>query len=319
MEKVKEPVRGTDGRTLSITRLINAPVELVFEAWTKPDHIKHWWGPNGFTNTISKMDVKQGGEWVFTMHGPDGTDYPNTNVFVELVKNEKIVLKHVGPPIFEMHTTFKAQGKRTLISITSIFEKAEQLQAAIEAVKADIGLKQNVDRMEQYMYKLSAEAKHFLTREFNAPMEVVYKAWTDPKQFAKWWGPKDTGLNITRFELVPEGVCIYSMKFPGGNDMWGKFTYKEIVAPERIAFTSAFCDKEGNILPAPFFPVWPLEILNIVEFAENNGKTIITMSGGPVNATAEEFEAYEENKPMIQGGFKGTFDQFDEFLAAIQK
>ena len=64
-------------KELTITRVLNAPIDLVWKVWTDPDHIKNWWGPNGFTNTIFEMDVKPGGNWEFIMHGPDGKDYKN--------------------------------------------------------------------------------------------------------------------------------------------------------------------------------------------------------------------------------------------------
>src|SRR5579883_608120 len=106
METKKETAKSTAGRELKLTRIINAPRELVYEVWTNPEHIKHWWGPNGFTNTIFKMDVKQGGEWDFIMRGPDGVDYRNTHHYLELIKNERIVLVHTTGPKFQMTVTF---------------------------------------------------------------------------------------------------------------------------------------------------------------------------------------------------------------------
>jgi uncharacterized protein YndB with AHSA1/START domain len=301
-------------RSYSVTRLINAPVKLVFEVWTKPEHIKHWWGPRGFTNTISKMDVKPNGEWIFVMHGPDGTNYDNKNIFIEIIKNEKIVIRHAGPPDFKLIATFKEQGGKTLLNITSLFESAEQLKYVVENYKADIGLRQNVDKLEEYLGKTSADSQLTITREFNAPREMVYKAWTDPKQFAQWWGPKGDGINIRTFELKPEGTCLYSMKMPDGNEMWGKFVYKELVTPERIVFINSFTDKDGNVVPAPFFKVWPLQIMNVLTLTEHEGKTILILRGGPIGATAEEYAAFDEMKSGMQGGFKGTFDQLEEFL-----
>jgi len=71
-------------RVISISRLLDAPIDLVWEVWTDPEHIKNWWGPDGFTNTIQLMDMKEGGEWNLIMHGPDGTDYKNKSVFMEV-------------------------------------------------------------------------------------------------------------------------------------------------------------------------------------------------------------------------------------------
>ncbi|HET9744266.1 MAG TPA: SRPBCC family protein [Chitinophagaceae bacterium] len=144
-------------RQLSISRVVNAPCELVWKAWTEPEHIKHWWGPTGFTNTIFRMDVRPGGEWEFIMHGPDGTDYKNKHIYKEVVRPEKLVLEHVTGPKFVMTVTFEEQGKQTLVSIHSLFESAEQLQEVIKVFKADEGMRQNIDRMEKYVTNLNKE------------------------------------------------------------------------------------------------------------------------------------------------------------------
>ena len=145
----------TANRELGITRVLKAPRELVWKVWTDPEHIKHWWGPNGFTNTIFKMDVKPGGVWEFIMHGPDGTDYKNKHVFKEVVEPEKLVLEHVSWPKFLMTVTFEEQGDQTLISLHSLFESAEDLQQAIKTFKADEGMRQNVERLEKYLNQLN--------------------------------------------------------------------------------------------------------------------------------------------------------------------
>jgi uncharacterized protein YndB with AHSA1/START domain len=136
---------------LSITRTLNAPIELVWKVWTEPEHIAKWWGPNGFTNTIYKMEVTPGGIWDFTMHSPDGTDFKNRNMYVEVVKYEKLIFDHISAPKFRFTVNFKAQGKKTLLEWKSTFESAEELKKVIEAFKADEGMKQNVDKLEQYL------------------------------------------------------------------------------------------------------------------------------------------------------------------------
>lgn len=141
-------------RELSISRLLDAPRDLVWEVWTNPEHIKHWWGPEGFTNTISKMDVEKEGEWEFIMHGPDGTDFKNKHIYKEIVKPERLVLDHITAPKFRITATFEAQGNKTLVTLHSKFESAEQLQEVIKVFKADVGMIQNMDRMEKYVTAL---------------------------------------------------------------------------------------------------------------------------------------------------------------------
>ena len=83
-------------REIVISRILDAPRELVWKAMTNPKHVIHWWGPRGFSTTIEKMDVRPGGVWKHVMHGPDGTDYPNKSVFKEVVKPERLVFSHGG-------------------------------------------------------------------------------------------------------------------------------------------------------------------------------------------------------------------------------
>src|SRR6266496_3604765 len=97
----------TADRELFISRLLNAPRELVWEVWTNPEHIANWWGPEGFSNTINTMDVKPGGEWNLVMHGPDGTDYKNKSIFKEVEEPERIVYEHVSGPKFLATITFE--------------------------------------------------------------------------------------------------------------------------------------------------------------------------------------------------------------------
>src|SRR2546422_456481 len=114
----------TSNRELSITRLLNAPRKFVWKVFTEPEHIKHWWGPNGFTNAISKMEVKPGGEWEFIMHGPDGTDYKNKNIYLVVKNPEHLIMQHVTAPKFIATITFHEQGNKTLLQWHGLFESA---------------------------------------------------------------------------------------------------------------------------------------------------------------------------------------------------
>lgn len=141
-------------RELLITRLLNAPRELVWEVWTNPEHIAKWWGPNGFTNTIDKMDMKPGGEWNLVMHGPDGTDYKNESIFKEIVEPERIVYEHTTAPKFLTTVNFIEKGNQTEIVWHMLFETAEQFEQVVKTFKADEGLKQNIDKLGTYLESL---------------------------------------------------------------------------------------------------------------------------------------------------------------------
>jgi uncharacterized protein YndB with AHSA1/START domain len=146
----------THDRELLLTRVLDAPVELVWEMWTTPEHIANWWGPNGFTNTISKMDMRPGGEWDLVMHGPDGTDYKNKSIFKDVVKFKKIVYEHVTAPKFITTVTFESQGEKTLLNWHMLFESREQFIQVVKTFKADEGLKQNVEKLAAYLVNRKA-------------------------------------------------------------------------------------------------------------------------------------------------------------------
>ena len=143
----------TADRELTISRKLKAPVALVWEVWTKPEHIAKWWGPNGFTNTIHIMDVQPGGVWDLVMHGPDGTDFKNKSVYKEIVLHKKIVFEHVAPN-FIATINFEEDGGQTHINWHMLFETAEEFMRVVKTVKADVGLKQNMEKLEVYLSAL---------------------------------------------------------------------------------------------------------------------------------------------------------------------
>lgn len=144
----------TADREIRVSRILNAPIELVWEVWTDPEHIKQWWGPNGFTSTITKMDIRENGEWNLIMHGPDGTDYKNKSIFIEIIKHKKIVYQHISPK-FLATIDFESQGKKTQITWQMLFDTKEELIRTVKTFKADEGLKQNFDRLQAYLIKVS--------------------------------------------------------------------------------------------------------------------------------------------------------------------
>jgi uncharacterized protein YndB with AHSA1/START domain len=268
MPKESKVTTGTSDRELIITRLINAPRELVWEAWTKPEHIQYWWGPDGFRNTISQMDVKPGGEWDLIMHGPDGTDYKNESIYKEVVQFEKLVYDHVSGPKFQATVTFDKQGNKTLLTWRMLFETAGQFNKVVKEFKADEGLKQNVAKLETYLEKGYASDELTITRLIHAPVALVFKAWTDTKMLATWWGPKGFTNPVCEIDVKPGGRIYIEMTAPDGTAYPMDGVFHEILAPEKLVFTSAALDENKKRL---------FEIMNTVTFAEENGKTKLTV------------------------------------------
>jgi len=113
-------------RQIITTRLINVPREKTFRAWTQPDHLQRWWGPNGFTNTFHEFDLQPTGHWRFTMHGPNGVDHPNHSVFVEIVPPERIVFDHLSVHLFRVVATFAEEAGQTRVTYRMIHDSAEE-------------------------------------------------------------------------------------------------------------------------------------------------------------------------------------------------
>jgi uncharacterized protein YndB with AHSA1/START domain len=138
-------------REIVTTRVFDAPRELVFESWTDPDQLKVWWGPHGFTNTFHHFDMKPGGTWRYTMHGPDGTNYENEMKFVEITEPARIVIDHVTPPRFQLTVLFEELGDQTKITFRQLFETSavrEQIQR-----RAMRGNEENLERLANFVAK----------------------------------------------------------------------------------------------------------------------------------------------------------------------
>lgn len=161
----------------------------------------------------------------------------------------------------------------------------------------------------------AAQGELVITRVFNAPRELVWKAWTEPERLARWWGPAGFAVSVVAFDLRPGGVFLYGMRTPDGEAMWGKFVYREVAAPERLVFVTSFADEAGNTIRAPFSADWALEVLSTLTLAEYEGRTTLTMHGVPINATDAERQTFAAFEDSMQEGWKSTLDQLADYLA----
>ena len=143
----------TSDREIVMTRVFDAPRELVFKAWTDPEHVTQWWGPHGFTTTIHEMDVRPGGVWRFVMHGPDGVDYQNKVVYIEVVKPERLVYSHTGGATFQTTVTFAEKSGKTTVTVQMLFPSAAEHDRVVRKFGAIEGLKQTLARLGDYLAK----------------------------------------------------------------------------------------------------------------------------------------------------------------------
>ena len=264
------------------------------------------------------MDVRPGGVWRFVMHGPDGTDYQNRITYREVAKPERLVYAHGGgddvePVSFEVTVTFADRGGKTEVTVRMLFPTAEARNETAEKYGAVEGLTQTLERLGDEA-AASGPGVFVVSRTFDAPRELVFKAWTEAERLAQWWGPAGMAVRVHSLDLRPGGVFHYSMKSPQGQ-MWGKFVYRDIVPPSRLVFVVSFADAAGNVVRAPFSAEWPLEVLSTLTLEERDGKTTITMRGVPINATEAERKTFEAGHGSMKQGWGGTLDQLAAFLA----
>jgi uncharacterized protein YndB with AHSA1/START domain len=263
------PVPADDyaNREIVTTRVFDAPRELVFRAWTEPDHLMKWWGPKGFTNTFQEFDLRPGGKWRLVMHGPNGADYPGEFVFVEITGPERLVLEHVSQPKFRLTVLFEDIAGKTKVSFRQLFDSPETY-GRFKGL-AIPGNEQNLDKLAVELAAMGAGVHEMLmSRVVLAPRELVWQAWTDPVHLAEWWGPRGFSAPRCELDLRVGGALRVDMQHPDGTvrQMVGKFL--EIVPPERLVFTAFPLDPNGK----PFF-----EATNAVDFRQEGPMTRINL------------------------------------------
>jgi PhnB protein len=205
---LREKESNTAERELTISRLLNAPRELVWEVWTKPEHIKNWWGPTGFTNTIFSMEVKPGGVWDFIMHGPDGTDYKNKSIYKEIIKPERIVFEHVSPK-FTATITFEEKNGKTLLTWNMLFETKEQFEKVVKTFKADEGLKQNIVKLEDYLqaqFSIRSQLKTNMNARVTTYLNFPGNTEEAFNFYKKIFKTEFSGKGLQRFGDIPAGA-----------------------------------------------------------------------------------------------------------------
>jgi len=153
-----------------------------------------------------------------------------------------------------------------------------------------------------------------ISRVFDAPRDKVWKAWTEGERLKHWWGPKGFVVTHCKVDLRPGCMMHYCLRTPDGNEMWGKFVYREIVKPERLVWINSFSDKDGGTTVHPMSADWPRELLTQVTFEAQGGKTKVTVQWTPHEATEAERKTFEEGRDSMQQGWTGTFEQFADYL-----
>lgn len=344
----KTPAKKNDAaeraaRSMIITRVLSAPPEKAFEAWTKPEALARWFGPNGFSITTHIHDFRVGGVWRFVMHGPDGKDYQNRIIYDEISRPERLVYRHGEPDgdprrDFQTTITFKPLGQRTEITLAAEFESAAARDFVMKEANAIEGGQQTLARLDAYLTapakpeepkmpakaaaKLPKAAKtakstvapFIISRTYNAPRAAVVKAWTDEKELMKWWGPKGGKMLSAKMDLRPGGTFHYSMQSIDFK-MWGKWIIKEVDLPNKLVWLNCFSDPRGATVSLAMMPDFPKELHTTVTFTEKDGKTTVKVVSDPSDCSEAEQKAFDSIRESMNEGWGGSLDVLGVVLA----
>jgi uncharacterized protein YndB with AHSA1/START domain len=328
----------TAGQEFVTTRIFDAPRALVWKCFTEPEHMKQWWGPKGSKVIASKMDLRIGGTYHGAMQSPDGAVMWAKFVYREVVPPERLVWVHsfsdeaggltrhpLSPtwPLKLLTTvTFDemANDKTRLTLSWSPLEASAEEQKTFNAARDSmhVGWAGSFDQLAAYLARAEeedemasvtqakparAEREVTITRIFDAPRALVFKAWTDAKHLSRWWGPQGFTTPICQFDAQVGGIIRIDMRGPDGVVYPMKGEIRELIAPERLVFTNIALDNAGNHI---------LEGLTVVTFREENGKTKMVLQ---TRATAVVDYAARHLAGM-EIGWTQTIDKLQAMLAS---
>jgi uncharacterized protein YndB with AHSA1/START domain len=307
---------------ITLTRVYDAPVKTVWDAWNDPEQAAHWWGPRGFTLTSHSKDLRAGGTWKYTMHGPDGTDFPNVTKYLEVEKYARMVYDHGGsedrPPMFRVTVVFTETKGKTKMEMTMSFvtpEVAENTRKFIKKAGGDA----TWDRLAEYLEKQASDKEQFvINRAFDAPFQLVYEMWTNPKHFSQWLPPTGATMKFLKADVRVGGHIFYEMTGGMSAKLYGRVDYLKIDPKGHLLYTQRFCDENGGPARHPLAPTWPESMLTSVTITEEGPeKTRVTVCWEPQgNVTREEIETFVKAKSGMTLGWTGSFDKLDELLSA---
>ena len=303
-------------RELLVSRVFHAPRELVLKMWSDPAMITRWWGPRGFSTTTHVIDFQPGGEWRFTMHGPDGTDYPNRIRYRE-TGPDRIAYEHFPEGAhadFEVEVTLSAlDDKRTAMDFRMLFPSAEERQRVVETYGAGKGLVETTGRLGELLadrqwdanpYRLAiwlpSDTEIQMVRTVKGPQQKVFDAYTNADLIRRWQGPRGYECPLCEFDARPGGKWRMVHVGPDGSEFRFHGEVVEVDAPNRVTSTFEFEGFPGAVQR------------NLVLFEEDPNGTKVT--------TICSFDSKHDRDQMLESGMEWGmnegYERLDEMLAS---
>lgn len=312
----------TKNRTneLKLTRLYDAPLNAVWDAWTDLNQVAQWWGPRGFTLTTHSKDLRAGGSWRYTMHGPDGVDYPNVTHYLEVESHRRLVYDHGAtdetPALFRVTVLFSETPRGTKMDMTMRLATPEAAEETRKFIKR-VGGESTWDRLGELLtQRASGKERFIINRSFPVSREQMFQMWTQPENLLRWLPPTGAEMSFIRADIRPGGDAFYLMTFPNGLKMYGRAQYRELQKPERIVYTQQFCDEKEMPARHPMSPTWPETMMTVVTFAEEGPEqTRVTVAWEPDAASKpEELDTFVKGRGGMTQGWTGSFDKLEALL-----
>lgn len=301
-----------------INRVYDASIKEVWDAWVDPVKVARWWGPRGFTLTTKSKDVRPGGEWIYTMHGPDGVDYQNNTPYLEVEKYSRLVYDHGAndgrPALFRVTANFSEANGQTTIAMRFALATAEAAREMKKFIK-QAGGDATWDRLAEF---LSKDKDIFvINRSFCVPIQKMFETWATPEHLSRWLAPTGSEMQFIRADIRTGGSSYYCISNKEGMKMFGKATYKEVVSPHRLVYTQIFCDENEKVSRHPSAPTWPETMLTTVTFAqEGPADTRVTVKWEIYGeASTEERATFNQAKAGMTQGWTGSFDKLESYLS----
>jgi len=254
-------------RTVVATRVFDAPRELVYKAWTDPQQLGQWFPPKDFTSPRCEVDPRPGGIFRCDMMGPDGAMFVGKGLFREVVPNERLVFTFAGeeavPPAILVTVLFEAQGNKTKLTMQQTAATVADYEDLLKLGVTE-GMNQSFDKLEELLARTPtsrtaasvAGRTLTLTRMFDAPRELVWKAFTDPTHIVKWMFANDWESPFAETDVRTGGAFRIGMRPADHSEEGFSFsgTYREVKKPERIVqdlgdgrvMTTTFEDQKGR-------------------------------------------------------------------------
>ncbi len=278
---------------VTITRMLDAPADLVFRAWTEGEHLAKWYAPEGFGVARAESDAKEGGAFSIVMQGPDGAEYPLWGTYTEFDPPKKLIASATaagpdGTPALDSVTTVTLVDHDGKTEMT-VHEKAQALtpEAAPMLAGMEVGLLQTLRKLDDVVTG-AIDRSIVLSRMLQAPRDQVFELWTSAEHLANWWGPNGFTVTTHEADIRPGGVWRFTMHGPDGTDYPNVIRYDEVRAPELITFVHS--DDVGEM---PSFR-------GTITFDEFQGMTVLTMR--TVFVTTDELQRQVEKVGAIEGG-----------------